>query len=88
MWRQIARATSTNRIVKTSPPKKSDSDLVVDILKQKTFVDKKAKITGVKMDVKEPPVGVEGYQNIALRDGEPNENIVKWIKRNYLLYMP
>jgi len=40
------------------------------------------------MDVKEPPVGVEGYQNIALRDGEPNENIVKWIKRNYLLYMP
>lgn len=87
MWRQIARATP-NRMVKTIPPKKSDSDIVVDILKQKTFVDKKATIKGTKMDVKELPTGVEGYRSMTLRDGEPNENIVEWIKRNYLLYMP
>ena len=87
MWRRIARATP-NRMVQTIPPKKSDSDIVVDILKQKTFVDKKATIKGAKMDVKEPPVGVEGYRSMTLRDGEPSKNIVEWIKRNYLLYMP
>jgi hypothetical protein len=87
MWRRIARATP-NRMIQTIPPKKSDSDIVVDILKQKTFVDKKATIKGAKMDVKEPPVGVEGYRSMTLRDGEPSKNIVEWIKRNYLLYMP
>jgi hypothetical protein len=75
-------------MIQTIPPKKSDSDIVVDILKQKTFVDKKATIKGAKMDVKEPPVGVEGYRSMTLRDGEPSKNIVEWIKRNYLLYMP